>query len=67
LLCSDGASATFSFKRVTIFRGFGTGNTNRGSMTFAYGFSAEQALPYLQLPEGKRLAHNGTELALVDL
>jgi hypothetical protein len=67
LLCSDGASGTFSFKRLSIFRGFGTGNTSRGSMSFAYGFSADQAMPYLQVPEGKKLTQNGAELALVDL
>lgn len=67
LLCSDGAIATFSFKRVSIFRGFGSGNSSRGSLSFAYGYSAEQAVPYLQVPEGKKLTQNGTELALVDL
>ena len=67
LLCSDGVSATFVFKRLSIFRGFGTGNTSSGLMSFAYGFSAEQALPYLKLPEGKKLTLNGTELALVDV
>ena len=67
LLCSDDTSATFSFKRLSIFRGFGTGNTSRGLMSFAYGFSAEQATPYLKLPEGKKLTQNGAELALVDV
>jgi hypothetical protein len=67
LLCSDGAIATFSFKRLSIFRGFGTGSTSRGTLSFAYGFNAEQAAPYLQLPAGKKLEQNGTDLALVDL
>jgi hypothetical protein len=67
LACSDDTSATFSFKRVSIFRGFGTGNTSRGSMSFAYGFSPTQAVPYLRVPEGKKLTQIGTELALIDL
>jgi hypothetical protein len=31
------------------------------------GLTAEEAGPYLILPEGKKLARNGTELELVDL
>lgn len=67
MACSDGATATFSFKRLTIFRGHGTGSTSRGPMSFSYGLSAEEAAPYLALPAGKRLAGKGTALALVDL
>ena len=65
--CSDGATATFSFKRLSVFRGYGVGSFSRGSMTFAYGLAAGEAGPYLKLPRGKKLTHNGTELALVDL
>ena len=65
--CSDGATATFSFKRLNIFRGYGVGNFSRGAMSFAYGLSAEEAKPYLTLPEGKQLRRNGTELTLADL
>jgi hypothetical protein len=36
-------------------------------MSFAYGLTVEEARPYLKLPDGKRLAHNGTELQLIDL
>lgn len=64
--CSDGATATFRFQRLGIYRGHGTGDFSRGSMSFAYGFSAEEAVPYLTLPEGKALRRTGTELALVD-
>ena len=35
-------------------------------MTFAYGFTPEEAAPYLKLPQNKTLARNGTEIALVD-
>jgi hypothetical protein len=67
LVCSDGNTATFQFKRLTVFRGHGTANFSRGAMSFAYGFAADEAVPYLKLPTGKKLKHNGTELALVDL
>jgi hypothetical protein len=65
--CSDGATATFSFKRLNIFRGYGVGSFSRGAMSFTYGLAAEDARPYLALPEGKKLSGSGTELALVDL
>jgi hypothetical protein len=65
--CSDGATATFHFQRLSMFRGYGVGSSSRGSMSFAYGFTAEEAGPYLKLPEGKKLTSNGTELRLVDL
>jgi len=65
--CSDGATATFHFQRLSVFRGYGVGSFSRGSMSFAYGFTAEEAGPYLKLPEGKKLTHSGTELQLVDL
>jgi hypothetical protein len=64
--CSDGATATFHFQRLSIFSGYGVGNFSRGTMTFAYGFTEQEAERYLKLPEGKKLTHNGTELALVD-
>ena len=64
--CNDGATATFHFKRLSVFRGYGIGSLSRGSMSFAYGITAEEAGPYLKLPEGKKLRHNGTELELVD-
>ena len=65
--CSDGTTATFHFQRLNVFRGHGVGNSSRGSMSFAYGLTAGAAAPYLKLPVGKKLTHNGTELALVDL
>ena len=67
MLCSDGTTATFKFQRLSVFRGYGDGSTSRGSMTFSYGLTAEQAVSYLKLPEGKKLMGNGTELAMIDL
>ena len=67
MFCSDGATATFRFQRLSVLRGYGSGNFSRGGMSFAYGLSAEEAAPYLTLPEGKKLAYKGTELQLADL
>lgn len=67
MLCSDGSTATFHFQRLTLFSGHGVGNFSRGSMSFAYGLTPEEATPYLKLPKGKNLKHNGTELELVAL
>jgi hypothetical protein len=65
--CSDGATATFHFQRLSVFRGYGAGSFSRGSMSFAYGLTVEEAGPYLKLPAGKKLAHNGAGMKLVDL
>jgi hypothetical protein len=67
LVCSDGATATFQFKRLSVFRGYGSGKFSRGEMSFAYGLSADEAAPYVKLPPGKRLAYYGKELKLADL
>ena len=64
--CSDGVTATFHFQRLDVFRGHGAGVTSRGAMSFVYGLSAEEAAPYLKLPQGKKLAQRGTALAMVD-
>jgi hypothetical protein len=65
--CSDGATATFHFQRLSVLRGFGVGDFSRGGMSFAYGFTADEVGPYLKLPQGKKLMSDGKELTLVDL
>ena len=67
LRCSDGATATFQFQRLSVYSGYGVANFSRGSMSFAYGFTPDDAGPYLKLPAGKKLKHTGTSLVLVDL
>ena len=67
LTCSDGTAATFQFKRLTIFTGFGAGDFGHGSLSFVYGLGPLEAAPYLKLPVGKKLMHNGVQLALADL
>lgn len=66
LQCSDGSTAAFQFQRLSIYRGHGTASFSRGAMSFAYGFTPDEAVPYLKLPEGKKLVQNGAALALVD-
>jgi hypothetical protein len=67
LVCSDGATATFQFQRLSVFRGYGSGKFSRGDMSFAYGLGADEVGPYVRLPPGKRLAYSGKELTLADL
>jgi hypothetical protein len=68
LRCSDGSVSTFQFKRLSVRRGHGTGSFSRGgSMSFAYGLTVDEARPYLELPTGKKLTHDGTQLVLADL
>ena len=67
LQCSDGATATFQFKRIDVFRGHGGGTHSRGAMSFTYGLSVDQSLPYLAFPPGKKLSNQGPMLTLVDM
>ena len=66
LHCSDGSSATFRFKRLSMRKGHGSGSFTRGPMNFVYGLTAEEAAPYLELPKGKKLKDDGTQLRLID-
>jgi len=52
---------------LTIFTGFGAGDFGHGSLSFVYGLGPLEAAPYLKLPVGKKLMHNGVQLALADL
>ena len=67
LRCSDGTTSTFKFQRLSLRRGHGSGSFGRGSMSFSYGLTAEEARPYLKLPKGKKLRKTGTTLELVDV
>lgn len=65
--CSDGATGTFHFQRLSVMRGYGTGSSSRGSMSFTYGLTAVESESYLNLPAGKMLADSGNKLELVDI
>ena len=65
LRCSDGASATFEFQRLSLRRGYGAGKSSRGALSFTYGLNAEESTPYLKLPPGQALSEDGTNLQLV--
>ena len=65
--CSDGATATFQFQRLSLVRGYGSGSTSRGPMSFTYGLSAVESLPFLKLPAGKTLRPRGNDLLLADV
>ncbi len=67
LECSDGTTATFTFQRLSVYRGFGVAQFGGAAMSFAYGFAPEEVGAYLKLPEGKKLTRNGNELQLADL
>jgi hypothetical protein len=65
LRCSDGASATFEFQRLSLRRGYGAGTSSRGALSFTYGLNAEESAPYLKLPPGQALSPDDTNLQLV--
>jgi hypothetical protein len=45
----------------------GNGGSTTPSMSFTHGLTFDESKPYLTLPPGKKLEHNGKTLALVDL
>ncbi|MDQ6873045.1 MAG: hypothetical protein M3037_13735 [Gemmatimonadota bacterium] len=65
--CSNGATGTYHFKRLSLEKGYGAGSYHRRSMSFTYGLTFDESKPYLKLPSGKKLEHNGKTLALVDI
>ena len=65
LRCSDRRTAVFRFQRLDMYRGHGAGTLGAAALSFTYGLTAEEARPYLKLPAGKKLAHDGTTLKLV--
>jgi hypothetical protein len=67
LQCSDGATATFIFQRLDLWSGHGAGSFARGPMSFTYGLTADESRPYLKLPLGRKLEHNGENLRLADI
>jgi hypothetical protein len=67
LRCSNGGTGTYHFKRLSLEKGYGVGSYRRSSMSFTYGLTSDESKPYLKLPPGKKLEHNGKTLALVDI
>jgi hypothetical protein len=65
LRCSNGATGTFRFKRLTLRKGYGVGSYAKRPMNFTYGLTAEESAPYLKLPPGKKLDLGGKTPALV--
>ena len=65
--CSDGATGTYHFKRLTLDKGYGSGSYGGRAMSFTYGLTSGDSTPYLKLPPGKKLEHNGKTLVLVDI
>jgi hypothetical protein len=64
LRCSDGASATFQFQRLSLRRGYGAGISG-SALSFTYGLTAEESADYLKLPAGQELRQDGNSLQLV--
>jgi hypothetical protein len=65
--CSNGATGTYHFKRLSLEKGYGVGSYRGRSMSFTYGLTFDESESYLKLPPGKKLEHNGKTLALVDI
>ena len=66
LRCSNGATGTYHFKRLSMEKGYGAGRYSQHSMSFTYGLTADESEPYLNLPPGRKLEHSGKTLELVE-
>jgi hypothetical protein len=65
--CSNGATGTYHFKRLSMEKGYGAGRYSQRSMSFTYGLTADESRPYLKLPPGKKLEQSGKTLELVEI
>lgn len=65
--CSNGATGTYHFERLSMEKGYGAGRYNQRPMSFTYGLTADESKPYLKLPPGKKLEHSGNALDLVEV
>ncbi len=65
--CSNGTTGTYRFKRLSLMKGYGAGSYHQRSMSFTYGLTADESGPYLTLPPGKKLEHDGRTLVLADV
>jgi phospholipid transport system substrate-binding protein len=64
--CSNSTTGSYHFKRLTLEKGYGAGSYGQRSMSFTYGLTVDESGPYLKLPAGKKLEHDGKTLRLVD-
>ena len=65
--CNDGALFVFRYQALTATTGYGFGNSPRGPMTFTWGMTPEQSIPYLKLPAGRtiRSGPKGPEITTI--
>jgi hypothetical protein len=64
--CNDGVTALFNFHALSTLSGYGFGNSNAGPFSFTFGLTAEQSVPYLKVPERKKLERDGETLKLAE-
>lgn len=65
--CNDGTSTDFRFQGLSALSGYGFGISQRGPISFTYGLTPEEAVPYLKLPRGKKLHKKGPALELINV
>jgi hypothetical protein len=68
LRCTDGTTAIFHFRRLSMFSGHGAGNSSRGLMSFRVRAHRRRSRAVPEAARGQEeLAQNGTDLELADL
>jgi hypothetical protein len=62
--CNDGSAARLSFRALSTFSGYGSGDTPSGPASFTFGLQPEAAALHLILPPGKKLVEGSEGLRL---
>lgn len=63
--CNDGNVAEFDFYGLSMTSGYGLGQSTKGVVSFTFGLDADEAAPYLKLPENQRLQNKEGKLTLL--
>ena len=64
LRCNDGTEVALHFTLLSETKGYGYGTTSQGTSSIAFGLSDADALAFLKVPPGKKIAPRASDGAL---
>lgn len=64
LRCNDGTEVALHFSSLAETKGYGYGTTSQGTASIAFGLSDADALAFLKVPSGKKIAPRASDGAL---
>lgn len=65
--CNDGNVAELSFNALSMLSGFGYGKTTRGTASFTFSLTPDEASAYLKLPARKKLGTRDKHVEMIDV